>query len=290
MKGNDKPPVPVERQDCWILHASARQYHWAGVGWLSIKTFTGGRAHYTVGRGHHAVDETSYLILNEGHTYGINIDSRTRVESFCVFFAPSFAEEVHRSLSHKAEQLLDEPEPGNRAPIHFFEKNYSHDRLLSPALFRLQKEYRNQDRHWLTEQLHGIVERLLAVHQLERKQTMRLNAIRAATREELYRRVCRGRDYASALFAEPITLNDLAGAACLSPNHFLRTFRQLFGQTPHQFLTDRRLHEARRLLAQEQLPVTEVCLAVGFESLGSFSTLFRKRFGVSPSQFRQSKK
>src|SRR5436189_3711227 len=175
MKGNDKPPVPVRRQDCWILHASARQYYWKGAGSLSIKTFAGGRAHYTVGRGHHAVDETSYLVLNEGQTYAINIDSRAQVESFCLFFAPGFAEEVQRSLSLKAEQLLDQPEPGSGAPVHFFEKNYSHDRLLSPALFRLRKEYKDHDRHWLTEQLHAIVERLLTVHQLERNQTMRLD-------------------------------------------------------------------------------------------------------------------
>ena len=93
-----------------------------------------------------------------------------------------------------------------------------------------------------------------------------------------------------ALFAEPVTLREMAGAACMSPNHLLRTFRQAFGETPHQFLTTRRLEEARRLLADRELPVTEICLAVGFESLGSFSTLFRKRFGVSPSEYRRAKK
>src|SRR5256714_8090028 len=266
MKGNDKPSTPDGRQDCWILHATARQHHWNGAGWLSIKTFTGGRAHYAVGRGHHLVDETSYLVLNQDQTYTINIDSRTPVESFCIFLAPGFAEEVQRSLSLKPERLLDQPQPGVRAPVHFFEKNYSHDRVLSPALFRLQKEYKTHDRHWLSEQLHGILERLLRVHQIERKQTLRLDAIRVATREELYRRVCRARDYASALFAEPITLADLARAACLSPNHILRSFRQVFGQTPHQYVVARRLQEAQRLLARGNVPVTDVCLEVGFES------------------------
>ena len=272
------------------MHAQARQYHWNGDGWLSIKTFTGGRAHYAVGPGHHAVDKTSYLVLNEGQTYTISIDSKSPVESFCIFFAPGFAEDVERNLSSKPEQLLDKPQADSRVPVHFFEKNYFHDALLSPALFRLRTEYKNHDRHWLTEQLHGIVERLLRVHQIERAQTLRIEAMRASTREELYRRVCRGRDYAAALFSEPLTLHDLANAASLSPNHFLKSFRQVFGQTPHQFLTECRLQEAKNLLAREQSPVTHVCLAVGFESLGSFSTLFRKRFGVPPSQFRQSKK
>ncbi len=290
MKKNDKHPAAQPTQDCWILHAQARQYYWKGAGWLSVKTFGGGYAHYEVGSGHHAVDETSYLVLNEDQTYAINIESRLMVESFCLFFAPGFAQEVQRSLSTRTERLLDQPEAGNGAPVRFFEKNYSHDRVLSPALRRLRGDYRNHDRGWLTEQFHGIIERLLRVHQIARKETTCLESVRSATREELYRRVCRARDYASALFAEPVTLNDMAGAACLSPNHFLRTFRQLFGQTPHQFLIERRLREARRLLAEEESPVTEICLAVGFESLGSFSTLFRKRFGVSPSEFRHAKK
>ena len=63
-------------------------------------------------------------------------------------------------------------------------------------------------------------------------------------------------------------------------------FKQAFGQTPMQFLQARRLDEARRLLSGTDQPVTAICLAVGFESLGSFSWLFRKRFGLSPRQFR----
>jgi AraC-like DNA-binding protein len=149
---------------------------------------------------------------------------------------------------------------------------------------------RHREAGWIAEQLHKIVERLLRVHKLVLNDAARLNNVRRSTREELYRRVCRGRDYADAMFAEPITLAAMAQAACLSPNHFLRTFRHVFRQTPHQFLTSRRLDEARRLLMRADSSVTDVCLAVGFESLGSFSTLFRNRFGVSPSEHRQRKK
>jgi AraC family transcriptional regulator len=125
------------------------------------------------------------------------------------------------------------------------------------------------------------------VHRLTSQETARLHKVRPATREELYRRVCRARDYAAAMFADPVTLGEMARVACLSPNHFLRTFREVFRQTPHQFLRARRLEEAKRLLAQPDLSVTEVCLAVGFESPGSFSTLFRERFGISPAGYRK---
>jgi AraC family transcriptional regulator len=283
-------PTATAKGNCWILHERGRQYYWKGKGQLSIKTFSGGRAQYQVGSGHHAVDESSYLVLNEGQTYSINLESRQPVESFCVFFAAGFVEEVQRSLSSRPERLLDDPFVGESPPIHFFEKNYSHDRVLSPALMRLRRGYAREEGRRLMEALHDIAERLLKVHELACEETKCLRNVRVATREELYRRVCRGRDYAAALFAEPVTLPEMARVACLSPNHFLRTFREAFGETPHQFLRARRLAEARRLLAQSEMPVTEVCLAVGFESLGSFSTLFAKRFGVSPVEYRRRKK
>ena len=276
---------------CYILQETAREHHWHGTGLLSIKSFAGGRAHYDVGCGHYAVDDASYLVLNEGQRYAINIESARPVESFCLFFARGFVEEVQRSLALPTEQLLDSPDGGGGAPVKFFEKNYPHDQVISPALFRLRAAVAKGAREegWLLEQLHGIVQRLLRIHRLARKEAERLHSVRRATREESYRRVCRAQEYAAALFAEPVTLGELARVACLSPNHLLRTFRQAFGQTPHQYLTSCRLIEARRLLAQGDLPVTEVCLAVGFESLGSFSALFRRRFGVPPSSCRRQK-
>jgi len=151
----------------------------------------------------------------------------------------------------------------------------------------LRSAYAKEESGQLVEALHDVAERLLSVHRLACRETRRLQNVRPATREELYRRVCRARDYASAMFAEPVTLTEMARVACLSANHLLRTFRQVFRQTPHQFVQARRMEEARRLLVQSDKSVTEVCLAVGFESPGSFSTLFRKRFGLCPAEYRK---
>jgi AraC-like DNA-binding protein len=236
------------------------------------------------------VDETSYLVLNEGQSYAIEIESREPVESFCLFFAPGLANEVQQNLTQKAERLLDNCGTADAPLIRFYEKNYAHDQVLSPRLLRLRNTYTKKPQGFLVEEIYGILERLLRVHEIVRRETGKLASIRAATRDELYRRASRARDYAKAMFAEPVTLSDLARVACLSPNHLLRTFRQLFQETPHHFLTECRLEQAKRLLGNSDLPVTEVCLAVGFESLGSFSALFRKRFGLSPSEWRRRKR
>nr|HMN29725.1 helix-turn-helix transcriptional regulator [Caldilineaceae bacterium] len=94
--------------------------------------------------------------------------------------------------------------------------------------------------------------------------------------------------FIAAAYDEPLTLAMIASVANLSPNHLLRTFKQLFQQTPHQCLVERRLERAQQLLRQSDHSVTEICFAVGFESLGSFSWLFRRRFGRSPEQFRRT--
>src|SRR5258708_21063411 len=130
--------VGLDPGHCYILQETAREHHWHGMGLLSIKAFAGGRAHYDVGCGHYAVDDASYLVLNEGQPYTINIESARPVVSFCLFFACGFVEEVQRSLALPTEQLLDSPGGGGGAPVKFFEKNYPHDQVISPALFRLR--------------------------------------------------------------------------------------------------------------------------------------------------------
>jgi AraC-like DNA-binding protein len=84
----------------------------------------------------------------------------------------------------------------------------------------------------------------------------------------------------------PLDLEQIAGQASFSRYHFLRLFRAAFDQTPHQYLTGRRIARAKELLEQGNLSVTEVCFAVGFDSLGSFSALFRRHVGHAPTIYR----
>lgn len=102
-----------------------------------------------------------------------------------------------------------------------------------------------------------------------------------------FRRLSRARDFLAASLANPVTLEQAAREACLSPFHFQRLFARVFGETPHDFVTRRRLDLAQHLLAAGDLPVTEVCLEVGYNSVGTFSSRFAARTGQSPSAFRR---
>lgn len=107
-----------------------------------------------------------------------------------------------------------------------------------------------------------------------------------AQQEEVNRRLLRARDAMDRRYADPLDVPALAAVALMSPAHFNREFRRVFGETPHRYLQRRRVERAMFLLRTGSSPVTEVCLAVGFTSLGTFSRTFGSVVGCSPSAYR----
>jgi len=105
---------------------------------------------------------------------------------------------------------------------------------------------------------------------------------------DLFRRLVRARAMLRADGSRPLEIRSVAERVLVSRFHFARRFEGLFGVTPKRYRSEVRLREARRLLARGELSVTEVCFAVGFESLGTFSSLFRRSTGLSPSEYRRS--
>ena len=106
-------------------------------------------------------------------------------------------------------------------------------------------------------------------------------------RHESFRRLCLARDLLADTPEHPLSIDAIAHAAQVSPFHFIRQFEAVFGSTPHQYRMQRRLERARRLLAAGDQSVTDICLEVGFSSLGSFSDLFKRRVGETPTEYRR---
>lgn len=102
----------------------------------------------------------------------------------------------------------------------------------------------------------------------------------------LARHLLQAKDLADARYAEPLSVEDLAAAAGLSKAHFSREFRRTFGESPHQYLLTRRLERAASLLRLTNRGVPEICFAVGWGSVGSFTTSFTRMYGRSPAGYR----
>jgi AraC-like DNA-binding protein len=104
--------------------------------------------------------------------------------------------------------------------------------------------------------------------------------------EDLNRRLLRARDAMDRGYAEPLDVRAIAAVAYISPAHFSRCFRTVFGETPHRYLQRRRVERSMFLLRETDRSVTEVCLDVGFTSLGTFSRTFTRIVGETPSGYR----
>jgi transcriptional regulator GlxA family with amidase domain len=104
--------------------------------------------------------------------------------------------------------------------------------------------------------------------------------------EQTNRRLLRARDAMDRAYTEPLNIPALARIALVSDAHFIRTFKDTFGETPHRYLQRRRVERAMNLLRETDRSVTDICMSVGFTSLGTFSRTFREIVGTSPSDYR----
>ncbi len=239
-----------------VLHGLPRDYVVADYKTtLSIKTVLRGSAWYETPQGRYRVTPDAFLILNAGQQYSMKVSADSNTETLCPFFHAGFVQG------------------------EFYERLY-------PMGGRVAQTIRAIGSVPLEDSFYDLAEALSELRGETRREAESFPGLRASTREEMYRRLNRARDFLHSCYAEPLTVSDAANIAAISHFHFQRTFKSAFGMSPMQFLQRRRLEVARDLLNATDDDVTSICRSVGFESLGSFSALFKRTFGVSPSAYR----
>jgi AraC family transcriptional regulator len=282
-------PPAGPRGDSNAILAGNGRYHYVREypGPFSIKSIVRGQATWSTHEGRFVLEADSILVLNNRQPYTILIDSPQRVQTFCLFFRDGLVDDAWRCHTSGEVALLDDPQ---RLPpaIGFFERMHPKDGRVGALLASMYRDFAAGDAtpESLDDGFLMLARELLRFRSDLRRAAARVPAARASTKDELFRRLTRARSMVEESLGEPLNLQAIAGAACLSPYHLHRLFTQVFGETPHRYAIRRRMDRARRLLAHTEMPVTEVCLESGFQSLGSFCTLFRKENGCSPQQFR----
>jgi AraC family transcriptional regulator len=257
---------------------------------LSLKSVVRGAARYHTPQGHYLLTPDSFLILNDGQRYSLEFEGHggVQTETLCPFFQTGFLEQAAANV---LDDDLDDIDPAAPA-LDFCERLYPKTGAVARALADLHTGLRGPQASapWLEDRMYALAQSLAGLRLQVRGEAQSFPGLRPATRMELYRRLYRGRDFLLSCYDQPLTVAGAARVAALSPFHFQRMFKLAFGRTPMQFLQETRLEAARRLLAHTGDGITAICFAVGFESLGSFSWLFRKRFGVSPRAFRENRR
>jgi AraC family transcriptional regulator len=249
---------------------------------LSVKAAWGGAEQYFVDGQRIAVDDDTFLILNAGRRYASAVESSDPVHSFSVFFRQGLMEDVKRGVVLPTEQLLDAPEERDTQTIEFGEHLREHDNLVTPVLRHIQRAVDGgaTDDLWFEEQLHFLAQRMLRVHIRDIERRIREPTRRAAVRKELERRLGLAVNFMNTHYASPIGLDEIAGAARLSPHHFLRAFKAAHGLTPSAYLNRKRVRVALRLMQDSSWSLTRIAYHVGF---GSRTTLYRHLRGAAPS-------
>lgn len=258
------------------------------TGPFSIKSVISGTATWETASGRYSLTPGRHLILNRGTNYSLSIDGGQPVETFCVFFQDGFVEQALRTITEPEVRLLDAPDDRAESFALLETIDDGADAIAGSlvTLRRMIQEAGVQSQV-LSGAMHQAAVAVVGRSLTLRRMSRRLPAARAATRRELVRRLQRARDFMRMQFSDPIALNEIARAACLSPFHFHRSFRAFFGETPHQFVARLRLDRAAARLRRHDSSVTDIALAVGFESPAHFSRAFRNRFGCTPQSYRQ---
>jgi AraC family transcriptional regulator len=188
------------------------------------------------------------------------------------------------------EKALERGDAVVERSAEFLESLQPHDKLVSPVLrfIRLHVLRGVDDEAWYDEQLNFLLERMLT-HRggvIERIDALQL--IRTSTRREIYRRISLATDYLHSNYRQPLDLDSLGKAACLSKYHFLRLFTRVHGITPHQYLLRKRAKTALRLLQTTPLDVCEIASSVGFAQRHALLRQMRRWTGLSPRQIRRA--
>lgn len=255
---------------------------------LSIRCMTGGDQYYKVGSNEHRVTPENYLVINHGQQYKTSYDSTGNKEMMLIAFKPGFAEEILYGEMTEEDQLLDEPFETAHQPIYFFEKTYESDPYINNT-FAWFRQLMKEDIGWkksidLDAVYAGVLSRLLQIHRGVYADINKINSVKLSTRKELYKRLTLGKEYLDNNLHKKVSVDEVSRMASLSPHHFKRSFKELFGYTPHDYHVKQRLEYSRRLIEAGGITVNEICQRIGFEDTSSFIRLFRNKYGCTPGE------
>lgn len=273
-----------------ILHTRSGQVHRDRIkGTLSVFCNLQGESRATTQEAAASIHARNFFLSNAGQEYALSIEDRA--ETFNIHFGEHFLNGLQDSLSLPDAQLLDMGREGAVGMMEFPNRSFWRNEAFDKAIAHLHafSVAGSPDPLLEEELLAALAQVLLAETRQEHRNASGMR-VSVATRLETQCRIHRAIDYLHSYFAHPLCLDELAGIACMSKFHFLRSFRELIGHSPYQYLSTVRIDYACYLLAYTEQPVTQIALCSGFDNEVSFARAFRRKLGHSASQYRQLSK
>ncbi len=259
--------------------------HPSGIGLL----MTGqGKCNYYVNGIKNQVEKSKVFFVNRGSNLAVRVTENSTTPAL-LFFNSRLPDLVQFSLEFGDEVLLDKPFDNLPYDFSYLERIHTdsnlHQTILS--LIELGSSCSSFASLRTDMMIRDLFESLLIHNQEAYKSSQNIKAIKASTRLEIFKRIAAAKDWMEENFCNDISLEAIASVAAMNSQHFLRMFKQVYMITPHQYLIDLKLKKAKDLLENSWIPINGICHAIGFESVFSFSVLFKNRFGIAPSYFRK---
>ncbi|BAU54642.1 helix-turn-helix transcriptional regulator [Mucilaginibacter gotjawali] len=259
--------------------------HTSGIGLL----MTGkGKCNYYVNSAKNQVDANKVFFINRGSTLAVRA-TESESAPVLLFFNSRLPDLVQYSLEFGDEVMLEKPFDNLPYDFSYLERIHADDNLHQTILSLIDLGASCSSFASLTADMtiRNLFEALLLKNQDAYKRSQNIQAVKASTRLEIFKRVASAKDWMEQNYQTDITLEDISSIAAMNSQHFLRMFKQVYMITPHQFLIDLKLKKAKELLETTPMPINDVCQTIGFESVFSFSVLFKNRFGTAPSYYRK---
>ncbi|MES2872528.1 MAG: helix-turn-helix domain-containing protein [Bacteroidota bacterium] len=257
---------------------------------FSIKTVFSGTRTFNIGQRALALYPESFLVIKKGTTYSSKIDSSVPVNNLSISFSPSFLNDFNRMQNSNHTVLLDEPfEDGDFQDFSFMETIFPFSGDMKYNILHLKNHLEQDapDDLLINEYLHHCLINYYKVYNKEVvDKSEKLIFLNSSTKVEILKRLTLAKEYIIANFNKNIELEDIARHACLSVNHLLRTFKQAYGQSPHQYLIKTRIDRSKYLLRNTNYTINEIVEIIGFECPSSFIRLFKSINKLTPGKYR----
>lgn len=255
---------------------------------FTIKTVLSGQQYFKFRRKEIILFPDNFMLLAPDTQYTSAVESDEMVKVLSISITNEFLS------AFKAENGVDDElfdvtvRPQEAFP---YQSIYPLAGDMQYNLFNMYKQIqaKNEDETLMNEYIRHFLKIYYSAYYRNYKASVdRLDCVRADTKREVFKRVCLAKEFISNNYNRSFSLEDVASASFLSVNHLLRTFKQVLGMSPYQYLMLTRLNRAKNLLSNENAPINEIAFAVGYESANSFIRVFKTRFKLSPLKYRKA--
>lgn len=249
---------------------------------LSIFSNISGHSYVEADRKRTKINDSFFFVTNPEQRYTLEADS-CNTETFNIHFGHAFTEQCFQSLINNLEKSLDMPEGSTSAVPEFYNKLYRRDTQFDKFVSKLKTSQSELDHESI---LAGMLEYLVRHYHDDIRIKDTIPAARKSTRDEVYKRLLVAVDLIHSCYSDKLTIDQLAEVSCLSKFHFLRLFRGIFSQTPHEYLTSIRIKRSTQLLENASMDIRSIARDCGFTDDSVFYRAFISHTGFSPSQYR----